>query len=246
MYNYKNSKLKIIDILTSKTPIEKKETIPNDAEFTFENGILAWVGAIFVDIENSTKLFSTKDEKLARLMRAFCSEVITIFQDKSNFSQIGIRGDCVYAIYSAPKQNDLSEIFSIAYKINTFIVMFNKIIANYGYEPINIGIGLGASEDLIIKAGRSGYGINDKIWIGKAVVDAANFSSIGGRNGISPIVMSNCFYDNIHLIKERENPKYKEWIKAKKNHVGTIEYYHCDIVESNFNNWIKEGMKNGY
>ena len=93
MYNYKNSKQKIIGILTSKTPIEKKEKIPADVEFTFENGILCWVGAIFIDIENSSSLFNTKDEKLARLMRAFTSEVITIMQDKSEYSQIGIRGE---------------------------------------------------------------------------------------------------------------------------------------------------------
>ena len=133
MYNYRNSKQKIIEILTSKTPIEKKEKIPADAEFTFENGILCWVGAIFIVIENSSKLFKTKDEKLARLMRAFTSEVITIMQDKSEYSQIGIRGDCVYAIYSAQYQSNLVEIFRIAYRLNTFIKMFNKIIINYGY-----------------------------------------------------------------------------------------------------------------
>lgn len=88
MYNYRNSKQKIIEILTSKTPIEKKEKIPADAEFTFENGILCWVGAIFIDIENSSKLFKTKDEKLARLMRAFTSE-ITIIRKKSRRYTVG-------------------------------------------------------------------------------------------------------------------------------------------------------------
>lgn len=246
MYNYRNSKHKIIEILTSKTPIEKKEKIPADAEFTFENGILCWVGAIFIDIENSSKLFKTKDEKLARLMRAFTSEVITIMQDKSEYSQIGIRGDCVYAIYSAQYQSNLVEIFRIAYRLNTFIKMFNKIIINYGYEEINAGIGLGCDEDLIIKAGRSGTGINDKIWIGKAVVDASNFSSIAGRNYISNIAMSTCFYDNIIDVLKKENSDYVNWIKSKKNYYGSIEYYHCDIIQSDFNRWIDGGMKNEY
>ena len=48
MYNFKNSKANIINILKSKTPIDRKETIPADQEFTYENGIYCWVGAIFL------------------------------------------------------------------------------------------------------------------------------------------------------------------------------------------------------
>ena len=120
MYNYKNSKSNIINILKSKTPIEEKVTIPSDQEFTYENGITCWVSAIFVDMKNSSELFKTKDEKLARLLRAFTSEIITIFQDFSKYNQIGIRGDCVYAIYSTPKKADINQVFNIAVKVNTF------------------------------------------------------------------------------------------------------------------------------
>lgn len=242
MYNFKNSKANIINILKSKTPIDRKETIPADQEFTYENGIYCWVGAIFIDIENSTELFSEKNEKLARLMRAFTSEIITILQDKDTYNQIGIRGDCVYAIYSVSKKQDLVELLDIAFTLNTFMKMFNKIIINYGYSEINAGIGLGCDEDLIIKAGRIGTGINDKIWIGNAVVEASNLSSIAGRNNIDRIAMSNCFYDNVHEVLEKKNDNYKRWIhpKYKKD---TVEFYQCDIIISNFNNWINEGMK---
>ena len=60
MYNYKNSKSNIINILKSETPIEEKETIPSDQEFTYENGITCWVSAIFVDMKNSSELLSQK------------------------------------------------------------------------------------------------------------------------------------------------------------------------------------------
>lgn len=246
MYNYTNSKSNIINILKSETLIEEEVTIPRDQEFTYENGITCWVGAIFIDIENSSELFKTRDEKLARLMRAFTSEIITIMQDKEDYAQIGIRGDCVYSIYSAPYQSDLVDIFRIAYKLNTFIKMFNKIIVNYGYDSINVGIGLGCDKNLIIKAGRSGTGINDKIWIGNAVVDAANLSSIAGRNGVSRIAMSPCFYNNIIEKLKNENKSYSHWITCKKNYYGSAEYYHCNIVQSDFDKWIEDGMKNGY
>lgn len=242
MYNYKNSKANIINILKSKTPIEKRTSVPADQEFTYENGISCWVSAIFIDIENSSELFKNKDEKLARLMRAFTSEVITIFQDKDDFAQIGIRGDCVYSIYSIETKDALLKTFLIAVRLNTFMKMFNKIITDYGYDKINAGIGLGYDEDLIIKAGRSGTGINDKIWIGKAVVDAANLSSIAGRNGIDNIAMSSKFHYNVHELLEQRNRKYKDWLEREEDSDGNV-YYHCDVVQTDFNNWIDEGMK---
>lgn len=243
MYNYKNSKSNIINILKSETPIEEKETIPSDQEFTYENGITCWVSAIFVDMKNSSELFKSKDEKLARLLRAFTSEIITIFQNFSKYSQIGIRGDCVYAIYSTPQKDDLNEIFDIAAYVNTFIKMFNKLLAENKYLTIGVGIGLGCDKELIIKAGRSGTGINDKIWIGKAVVDAANLSSVANRHGYKKIAMNSCFYNN---IKDFSNNK-KEWF----NHISSSKYfdgdfYECDVIQTEFNKWIEDGMKNGF
>ena len=245
MYNYKDSKSNIINILSSKTPVKKTDSIPVDASFTYENGILTWVSAIFIDIENSSRLFDTKDERLARLIRAFTSEAICIFQDLEYYNQIGIRGDCVYSIYDIQSKDDLVEVFRIAYKLNTFLKMFNKIIVRYGYDKINAGIGVGCGEDLIVKAGRSGTGINDKIWIGKAVVDASNLSSVAGRGYISNIAMSPLFYNNVIDILKKENPKYSSWIKShrKNAYSNVIDYYHCNVINVAFDNWIENGMK---
>lgn len=243
MYNYRNSKSNIINILKSETPIEKRNTVPIDQEFTYENGITCCVGAIFVDIKNSSELFKTKDEKLARLLRAFTSEVITIFQNFSQYNQIGIRGDCVYAIYSVSKKEDLNKIFDIAVYVNTFMKMFNKLLSENKYPTIGVGIGLGCDEELIIKAGRSGTGINDKIWIGKAVVDAANLSSVANRHNYKKIAINSCFYNN---IKDFSNNK-KEWFHCVTNSdYFNDSFYECDVVNVHFNNWIKEGMKNGH
>lgn len=240
MYNYKNSKANIINILKSKTKIEEKETIPKDQDFTYENGILSWVSAVFVDIKSSSELFKSRDEKLARLLRAFTSEIITIMQDFDNYNQIGIRGDCVYAIYSTPKKKDVNSVFGIATKINTFMTMFNKLLQQEHYSTIGVGIGLGCEEELIIKAGRSGTGINDKIWIGKAVVDASNLSSVANRHGYDKIAMSSCFHSNI-----------KDYYKSKTDWFSLVSnsdyfddiFYECNIVNSKFDEWIEGGMK---
>ena len=244
MYDYKKSKETIESILVSPTKIVEKESIPlSDAEFTYENGIKAWVAALFVDIVDSSNLFNSPDEDTARIIRSFCSEIISILKDDKNYREIGIRGDCVYCIYNAPYKTDLVHIFRHAYRINSFMGMLNKLLEKNGYSTIRAGIGLGCSQDLIIKAGQNGSGINDKIWIGKAVVDAAHLSEVANRNGISSIAMSPLFYENIvdHLYKENE--KYKSWISAHTSgYYGNVDYYHCSIIETSFNEWIEANI----
>ena len=244
MYDYKKSKETIESILKSPTKIVEKSGVPStDSEFTYENGIKSWVGALFIDIVNSSKLFQTPNEDTARVIRSFCSEIISILKDDSNYREIGIRGDCVYCIYNTPYQIDLVNIFRHAYRINSFMGMLNKLLGKNGYSPISGGIGLGCSQDLIIKAGQNGSGINDKIWIGKAVVDAARLSDVANRKGISAIAMSPLFYENIIEDLCEENEEYKSWIKAHSSgFYGGIDYYHCNIIETNFNKWIEENI----
>ncbi len=244
MYDYYKSKEVVESILKSPTKIVEKDTIPiSDAEFTYENGIKAWVGALFVDIVNSSKLFQSPNEDTARIIRSFCSEIISILKDDTNYREIGIRGDCVYCIFDAHYQVDLVQVFRHAYRINTFMNMLNILLKKNGYTTISAGIGLGCSQDLIVKAGQNGSGINDKIWIGKAVVDAAHLSGVAGRNGVSAIAMSPLFYDNVFTQLCEENTSYRTWITAHHTgNYGCIEYYHCNIIETSFEEWIKENI----
>lgn len=247
-YDYRTSKKRVYEILNSKTAITSKEVIPtNDSEFTYSNGIKSWVGAIFVDMVGSSELCEYPNEKTARIFRAFCSEIIAIMREDPNYRQIGIRGDCVYSINTVQQQDDLVRMFDTVVIINTFMNMFEKQLINSGYNPISAGIGLGCSEDLIIKAGQTGSGINDKIWIGKAVVDASRLGDTANREGVEPIAMSPLFYENVHGLLEKKNEKYREWIEpyfesGYDRFYGNVSFYHCDIVKSEFDKWVKRNV----
>jgi len=245
-YNYKESRDRVEEILSSKTEIVKKDAIPsNDDEFTYKNGIKTWVGALFVDVVDSSEMCKSPDENTARIFRSFCSEIIAILKDDPNYREIGIRGDCVYSINTAQYQKDLGSLFDSAFQINTFLDMLNKQLENHGMNQIRAGIGLGCAEELVIKAGQSGSGINDKIWIGKAVVDASKLGDKANRDGINPIAMSVLFYDNVHEILEERNENYKNWIKAYKPYgyaSSQVEFYHCNIVNTSFQKWIEENV----
>ena len=101
-----------------------------------------------------------------------------------------------------------------------------------------IGIGLGASKDLVIKAGKKGTGINDNIWIGDAVVDASKLSDEGSIDEIGPIVMDECFYVNIKDFYVNSKEKYGDCLRRFHSaKLGAVSY-HCDRVMSDFDDWI--------
>ena len=237
-YNYKDSKANIINIIKTGIPIEKKQTIPANKKFTYNNGIRCPVSAIFVDIVNSSLLFKDKDLRVANIIRSLTSELIKMFQHLPNRNQVGIRGDCVYAICSTPNLKHVNKIFKIAVKVNTFMDMFNKLLAQYNYPQINIGIGLGCDDDeLIIKAGRSGTGTNDKIWIGKAVVDASKLSSIANRRNHANIAMNSLFYKKIKQTNVCEN----NLIEPSNDYdYFDSNFYECDLVQDDFFDWIQK------
>ncbi len=248
-YDYKQAKTNVINILTSKTQIEKKPIPKNETEFTYENGIKSWIGSIFIDIVDSSSLFKTqKEEIIARIMRSFASEIISILNSSGKIRKIGLRGDCVYAIYSAEYKSDLVDIFRLAYQINTYMKMLNVLLKNNQFPTISAGIGLGASEDLVIKAGKKQTGYNDLIFIGDAVVDASNLSGEANRHSIGSIAMNILFYSNVIEELKKENTNYSTWIKPKYNNNfgtnGSVQYYHCEIIQSDFDSWIERGMNN--
>lgn len=75
----------------------------------------------------------------------------------------------MYSINTTQYKSDLRQLFKTSVRINTFMKMFNYRLNHYNYDSIKVGIGLGCSEELVVKAGQVGSGINDKIWIGKAL-----------------------------------------------------------------------------
>ena len=238
MYDYKEGKKRINEILNSTVPVESKTHIPSDSVFTYENGIKSWVGSLFVDIRKSTELFNDNDDiTISKMIRAFSSEIVEILNSSSIIKEIGIRGDCVYGIYDIVNCEDLKLILSDATNINCLILLLNKLFERKGFPKISVGIGLGLHEDLIIKSGRKGSGINDKIWIGKAVIDACNNANLGSKyNGVlwfGSVVMSSLFYDN---IKE-----YEDWSKLfSSKYYNYKTYFVGNPVFIEFDKWVNE------
>jgi len=235
-YDYKQGKNRVESILDNYMEIEERDKLPSDANFTFENGYISWVTAIFVDIRDSTSLFSNNDEPTAKLIRAFTSEIIEILRNDENMREIGIRGDCVYAIYTTPTKAEIFECAKNTAYVNTFINMFNKLLENRGKDKIRVGIGMATDKELVVKAGRKGVSINSKVWIGEAVTMASKLSSYGDKFYHSRLMYSPSSYSNfIERFEEAyPNVNVKSWFSYKSE----LNAYESGIIMGEFNDWI--------
>lgn len=244
-YDYKKGKERIEEILDNKLEVVEQNELPKDNAFTFSNGYYSWVTAVFVDIRDSSTLFADENkEKVSKVIRSFTSEVIEILRDDENLREIGIRGDCVYAIYTTPQKDDIFELADKTFYINTYMNMLNKLLTERSLPTIKVGIGMSSAQELVVKAGRKDVGINSKVWIGKAVTRASNFSALGSKNGNSALVYSSCSYNNfIDALEERNKGKNpRDWFVYHKDE-GDGAYYTANVVKSDFDKWIEGGMK---
>ena len=239
MYDYKESKKRVEEILNSELEIKHQKYLPESMKIEFDKGYYTWVSSIFIDIRDSSNLFKTTDDKkISKLSKAFISELIAIIRASDNLRLSRIVGDCACAIYTAPNPEDLKDLYEKASICNTYIKMLNILLKEHDLPSFKAGIGLGYSEVLLVNTARGEIDIDDKIWIGDAVIDACNFSSVANKDEYKEIVMSKEFYDNIAKI----NNQAKE-IFEMKHHPAYGEIYTGESLIPEFNKWIDNDFK---
>ena len=245
-YNYIDGKQRVLRILNNTVEVQKSKKVPKpDSSFSFNNGFNSWVTAVFVDIRDSKTLFSqNKKTTVARVIRAFTSEIIEILRNDNNLREIGIRGDCVYAIYTCSTENEDYEILDKTIYVNTYIDMLNVLLSNKQMPNIKVGIGIATAMDLVVKAGRKGSDINNLVWIGDAVSFASGLSSLANKKGKDRILMTKQFYNGVmkRLKDHNPNKNINNWFSFYN--VPVIgECCGCSVVKTEFSRWIKNGMK---
>ncbi len=248
-YDYKAGKKRVEEILSNSIAIKDSNKIPTDEDvFTFNNGYYVWVTAIFVDIRNSSELFSQKGlndkKKTAKMIRSFTSEIIEILRVGETLREIGIRGDCVYAVYTTSTKQEIMQCANKTFYVNTYLNMLNKLLEDNELSKFEAGVGMASAQELVIKAGRQQTGINSKVWIGDAVTRASNLSSYG-QSSITQkrLFFSDLAYSNFidQLKKENPDASVESWFSKHVDLSGKVSYY-ADLVNSKFNTWIEQGM----
>jgi class 3 adenylate cyclase len=187
-YYFKASYDRIKGILdSSDVNYEEVDSLPSRDRLTFSNGFYANCSAMFVDIRKSSQLPDKyKRPRLAKLYRAFISEVVAVMNGDTNCNEVNIVGDGVWGVYDTPLKSDIDWTFSTAAKVASLLDLLNYQLVKHGYEPIRVGIGLSWGRALVIKAGFMGSGINDIVYISTFAVTLPGSPRPGGWPGVLP------------------------------------------------------------
>jgi class 3 adenylate cyclase len=235
-YNYEHSFQRISSILgASRDTYTDVECLPDRGRLTDSNGFYACCSAVFVDIRDSTSLPKKyKRAKLARLYRAYISEVVAILNGSKNALEINIVGDGVWGVYNTPCQPDIDELFEITGQVNSLVMVLNYELMRAGYKkgPLRVGIGASDGRALMIKAGYSDSGINDVVYMGDVVNRAAKLAAQASKPCEDPIFFSKRMYVNLR----------KEYKKLVTKH-PTQDFYTANLVDPCMDAWYENNCK---
>lgn len=200
LYDVDKSAKRIDDILdASNSNYSDKDSIPSRSSLTYTNGFYVNVTALFIDIVSSSDMTDEhRRPTLAKMYRAFISECTALMNASDQCKEININGDCVWGVFETPYKSQVDSVFSIAAQLNSLIEILNYKLEKKGYSTISVGIGMDYGRALMVKAGYSGSGLNDVIWMGDVVNSACHLANKAERNGKQPVVVSSVVYSNLN------------------------------------------------
>lgn len=212
-----------------------KDSIPVRSDLTFKNGYYVNVTAIFIDIVGSSNMTDEhKRPTLAKMYRAFLSECVAIMNAEIDCKEININGDCVWGVFDTPYKSDIDNVISVAAKLNSMIKILDYKLRKKNYSEISVGIGIDYGRALMVKAGYSGSGINDVIWMGDVVNTACHLANKAGRGIRNKIVVTEQIYNNL-------NDSHKKLLSEFVD--GETTLYEGDIIRKNMDKWYNENCK---
>lgn len=202
-YDFLKSIDRITDILDqSDINYEEVKELPSRDKLTFTNGYYAYCSALFIDIRDSSSLPTKyKRPKLARLYRAYISECIAVMASDVYCREINVVGDGVWSVINTPNKSDIDDVFSTACRLRSLIKILNCKSKSRGFDAISVGIGISYGRALMIKAGYSGSGMNDVVYMGDVVNEAAKLGAkahSGNPWFVHAIRMSSLFQQNLN------------------------------------------------
>lgn len=232
-YDYKKSSERIKDILNQPAgTFEEVDGLPDREKLTFTNGFYGMCSAVFIDIRDSSSLTDKhRRPTLAKIYRAFISEMVAVLNSDYYVREVNIVGDCVWAVYKTTHTNHIDDVFGIASQANTLIKLLNHHLGEKGISSLKIGVGVDYGRVLMIKAGFNGSGINDVIYMGDVVNRAAHLAHEAGRGWNDPIFAGSVFYGN--LKKDNQNLLAERYVSG----LGTV--YAGSVVRTGMNDWVE-------
>lgn len=230
-YDLEASVSRINEILVgADAAYEDQACIPSREKLTFTNGYYVDITVVFIDMRRSSSLVEAHTRPvLAKIYRAYISEVVAVLRSHSRISEIYIEGDGVWAVLDTQKKSEVDEAVEVAGRLASLVDVLNVKLREKGYSEIRAGISVSDGSSLYIKAGYKGSGINEVVWIGKTVGEAANLCKRAGKGLNERVQISAVVYSNL----KDDYKKLFFWNKA-------LECYEGDIYNVLMKEWVRE------
>lgn len=214
------------------------QRIPAAERLTYGNGFYVECAAVFIDIRGSSALTAKNSEaELGKIYRAYISECVAVMNQDPNCREIFIQGDCVGAVFHAPRDEDVDSVLLRAGELNSLIERLNWRLSERGYAPLKCGIGVSAGRALMIQAGYKGSGINEVIWMGNVVNEAAKLCLLGNRGQNLPTQVSSSAF-------ARLNAKNRRLLRSASIGVMGPFHYQGNLVSTEMSDWTAEQKGN--
>jgi|GEM_PF-300188 len=237
-YDHEKSDIRIREILDSAETFDEVDGIPSRSSLTYSNGFYVNCTALFIDIRGSSKLAASHTRPvLGKLYRAYLSECVAIMNGNSNCGEVFINGDCVSGIFNTIHKSDIDDVFSTAARLYSITRILNWRLEQKGYATFLCGIGMAYGRALMLKAGYSGSGINDVIWMGDVVNEASNLCHDGNRGIRNNLQVSTTVHNNL-------NDHNKGLLKPVTNaYLHQIDQYEGEVIIPEISDYLEDLKK---
>jgi class 3 adenylate cyclase len=232
LYDYTKSIERITEILdSSDASYENRTGIPPRDQLTFNNGFYVDVTVVFVDMRGSKALAEKHTRPvLAKIYRAYISEVVSVLRGDQTINEIYIEGDGVWAVFDTTTVAHVDSVFSTVCRVASLTDILNVKLRKKGYSTIKVGIGVDDGESLYIKAGYKGAAINEVVWIGKVVGKSAALCKDANRG----------------LFSERIRVSHKVYgclndhNKSLLTYMPSADCYQGNAINIVMNQWVQD------
>lgn len=232
IYKHADSCARIREILASSDyEYKEKDSVPHRDSLTFTNGYYVQCSAMFVDMRGSKDLAAKHQRPtLARIYRAFISELVALLRGITTVREVMIEGDCVWGIFDTKLKTDIDELFEGSARVMSFINNLNWYFSKRNISPICVGVGMDYGRALMIKGGYRGSGINEVVWMGDVIGSAAKLCGYGGKT----------FSDECVMLSETVHGNLSDKYKHLTSWNSSRNCYHANIINTEMGNWLSQ------
>lgn len=231
-FDHLKSDERIREILDSAETFDELDDIPSRTRLTYSNGFYVNCTALFIDIRGSSELpIKHTRPVVGKLYRAYLSECVAIMNGDPLCREVFINGDCVSGIFSSIEKPDIDAVFCTAARLHSMSQILNWRLEQKGYATFHCGIGMAYGRALMLKAGHSGSGVNDVIWMGDVVNEASNLCHDGNRGSNEPLQFSTTIYNNLKA-------EYQNWLKPVPKDYWTTDHYQGTVWNVAMNDYL--------